>query len=385
VTGPVILLIFIFIWFFREHRLHQRALSQIPLRIHVNGTRGKSSVTRLIAAGLRVDAKRVFAKTTGTAPRIIECDGSEKEWPRRGPANIRELVDIVRIAAAQKTEILVVECMALRPELQWFSEHRLLQSHIGVLTNIRPDHLDVMGHDLQTITAALANTIPGKGCMVTTQEALETLNSWGSQIHHANWEIVSSTDSVAVETASTFPYEVHPANLALALKVCELAGVSANTALEGMRQAAPDLGNVTISTFHHAGKSVRFINALAANDPLSTLELWQRYVEPVRANTDSSEVILLNMRSDRRFRTLQLISALTAIHAGPYWVVGDSDFTKGQLRKAGISQEMIHSGEKTTTWRHLIETHPAAKFTLFAAGNTKGFLTPPCMFSSSAL
>ena len=35
---------------------HRRIIAAIPLRIHVNGTRGKSSVTRLIAAGLRAVA-----------------------------------------------------------------------------------------------------------------------------------------------------------------------------------------------------------------------------------------------------------------------------------------------------------------------------------------
>ena len=33
-----------------EYQFHLRSLSTIPLRIHVNGTRGKSSVTRLVAA-----------------------------------------------------------------------------------------------------------------------------------------------------------------------------------------------------------------------------------------------------------------------------------------------------------------------------------------------
>ena len=50
-----------------EFQLHKRSLNLIPLRIHVNGTRGKSSVTRLIAAGLREGGMRTFAKTTGTA------------------------------------------------------------------------------------------------------------------------------------------------------------------------------------------------------------------------------------------------------------------------------------------------------------------------------
>ena len=36
-----------------EYAYHLKNLRSIPIRIHVNGTRGKSSVTRLIAAGLR--------------------------------------------------------------------------------------------------------------------------------------------------------------------------------------------------------------------------------------------------------------------------------------------------------------------------------------------
>ena len=60
-----------------ESIAHRRNLNRIPIRIHVNGTRGKSSVTRLIAAGLRGAGIRTFAKTTGTLPRMILPDGSE--------------------------------------------------------------------------------------------------------------------------------------------------------------------------------------------------------------------------------------------------------------------------------------------------------------------
>ena len=61
-----------------EFKYHQFSLSEIPIRIHVNGTRGKSSVTRLIAAGLRAGGKRTFAKTTGTAPRVIDSKGIDR-------------------------------------------------------------------------------------------------------------------------------------------------------------------------------------------------------------------------------------------------------------------------------------------------------------------
>ena len=58
-----IVLILILIGYF-ERLNHQHAISNIPLRINVNGTRGKSSVTRLISAGLRAGGIRTFAKTT---------------------------------------------------------------------------------------------------------------------------------------------------------------------------------------------------------------------------------------------------------------------------------------------------------------------------------
>ncbi len=59
-----------------------------PLKIHVNGTRGKSTVTRLIAAGLRQASLPTVAKTTGSAARLIYPDGSETSWPRRGDGPI---------------------------------------------------------------------------------------------------------------------------------------------------------------------------------------------------------------------------------------------------------------------------------------------------------
>ncbi|SVE24307.1 uncharacterized protein METZ01_LOCUS477161, partial [marine metagenome] len=62
-------------WF--ENTLHIKALGKIPLRIHVNGSRGKSSVTRLVAAGLRSGGLKVLAKTTGSAPRIIDENGKD--------------------------------------------------------------------------------------------------------------------------------------------------------------------------------------------------------------------------------------------------------------------------------------------------------------------
>lgn len=132
------------------------ARKKIPHVIHVNGTRGKSSVCRLIEAGLRNGGMRVFCKTTGINPTTIDVDGEERIIPRKGCANIKEQVEILCKASKQNVQILVVECMAVRPELQHVTQHSILRADICAITNVRRDHTDVMGESLQEIADALS-------------------------------------------------------------------------------------------------------------------------------------------------------------------------------------------------------------------------------------
>ena len=59
---------------------HRRNLMKIPLRILVNGTRGKTSVTRLVASALNEAGLMTYAKTTGSDAKWIMPDGSEKSY-----------------------------------------------------------------------------------------------------------------------------------------------------------------------------------------------------------------------------------------------------------------------------------------------------------------
>jgi poly-gamma-glutamate synthase PgsB/CapB len=155
---------------------HRRNLQRIPIRIHVNGTRGKSSVARLIAGGLRAGGIVTCAKTTGTEASVILPDGSEYPVYRPAGANIIEQVRIVDTAADLGAQALVVECMALQPLLQSLSELRLVRSTHGVITNVGADHLDVMGPGEGDIALALAGAIPAAAKLFTTSERhVETL------------------------------------------------------------------------------------------------------------------------------------------------------------------------------------------------------------------
>ena len=108
-----------------EYQFHMRSLAAISLRIHVNGTRGKSSVTRLIAAGLREAGIRTFAKTTGTAPRVIDSEGKDRIIHRLRLPSIGEQTRLLSYFAGEKPDAVVMECMAVQPQYQWIAEHQI--------------------------------------------------------------------------------------------------------------------------------------------------------------------------------------------------------------------------------------------------------------------
>jgi poly-gamma-glutamate synthase PgsB/CapB len=289
-----------------ESWLHLRRLSRIPHRIHVNGTRGKSGVTRLIAAGLRAGGLRVVAKTTGAAPRVLLPDGSEED-PRHGRRpSLREYSGVVRVGARLGADALVVECMALRPEYQAAAD-RLLRSTIGVLTSAGLDHLGVIGSTPEEITAVLGSTIPTRGTLVTPSP-VPTL--WSSRAASLGTEV----RAVPPAAGHTLPvrYVEWPVNVALALEVCAVIGVDRDAALAGMRAVLPDRGALRVWQMPHAGGTVWLVGSFAANDPGST----RRTIERVRSHLPAPGRVvgLLNTRIDRGERTLQWCEALLRGH-----------------------------------------------------------------------
>jgi len=94
-----------FLLFLAVERLALDArLKRVPVRVGVTGTRGKSSVTRLVAGALRESGTRVLAKTTGSRAVLIYPDGAEREIKRRGPPTVLEQKRVVRLAARRWRE-----------------------------------------------------------------------------------------------------------------------------------------------------------------------------------------------------------------------------------------------------------------------------------------
>jgi len=335
-VGLILLMVLVGLW---EFRRHQRIVAAIPIRVHVNGTRGKSSVTRLIAAGMRAGGIRTFAKTTGTKPRLINTDGSEVPIFRPGKANIIEQVMVFRRAVEQSVVGIVVECMAIDPSLQLLVEKKMVRSAIGVLTNVRADHLDEMGPSLEQVARSLSSTMPANGVLFTTErEHLPIIQEKGRKLNCTVVPVVP--DDITDRMMAGFPYLEHTDNVALALAVCGHLGIDRQTALEAMYAYTPDPGVLRIFRINSGGKEVEFINAFAANDPDSSAIIWE-LLRPFRS-PDKKLIVLVNVREDKIQRSEQMGEFIAALDADHFILAGRLTNALGNRAVAsGVPQDRI--------------------------------------------
>ena len=303
-TTLIALILTLLVFGIFEYYNHRLVLNQLPIRIHVNGARGKSSVTRLIASGLREGGLKTLAKTTGSAPRIINEFGKDLVIHRLRSASIGEQVKLLRSFAKKNPDAVVIECMAVQPQYQWVAEQKMIQSTVSVITNVRPDHLDEMGATMEDIALSLSNTIPFNGTLVTAEkEVLEPLERVAKS-RNSNVDVVDA-DSISEDYMDKFPFLEHAENVALALQVCKDVGVEEKIALAGMLKTNPDPGALVIWDLDFNGHLHHFVSAFAANDPKSTLKIWNMLEHRIG---NRSTCIFLNTRSDRRYRTKQLMN-----------------------------------------------------------------------------
>jgi len=340
-----ILIVLCGVW---EAQKLKRDLSKIPIRIHINGTRGKSSVTRLIAGGLREKGIVTCAKTTGTLAHMILPDGSEYPVFRPGGPRLIEQVRIVSIAASYNAKALVVECMALQPNLQWLNESKLIKSTHGVITNARADHLDVMGPEEKDVALALAGTTPLKAKLFTAEDKYLPIFAQSASDHKSRLIAVGDEDIAAIkdEEMARFSYVEHKENVALALRVCLDLGIDRKTALNGMWKAAPDPGVMTVSHIRFFGRRIFFVNGFAANDPESTERIWNMAMEHF-PDVDK-KLFIVNCRIDRPNRSEQLgTECVKWKHADHYLLIGSGTyfFARAAISN-GIPSEKIIFAEK---------------------------------------
>ena len=333
----------------------RRSRARIPIRIHVGGTRGKSTTTRLVAAGLRAGGMRVVAKTTGSAARLILPDGTEEPWPRRGPASIAEQAWFVSRAAALGAEAIVVECMAVRPDMVAASE-AILEATGAVIVNARPDHAEDIGEAPQAMANALAGMVPQAGLLVVSAEA-------------ALPAIVSraAMRGTAVSEVETGGLDGPAADRALALALCSSLGVAPDVAGPAMAAAVPDPGFLSDYRLDAEDLPARFINAFACNDIASLAQLWQE------RSGDGDAVVLFNARPDRPLRSRDFLAWLSRLERRPRLVMTGDRLAERLARRMGwTGEDVVWSGDDPGSALGHAARLAGRTGTVWGVGNWKG-------------
>ena len=302
-----------------ERRDYERRLNKLKIRIYVNGIRGKSTVTRLIAGVLREAGIQTLAKTTGSAAMVILPNGEEIRIERRSSATIMELFNIAKKYLKKDTEAIVFETMALFPANQIASQELLVKGNINVITNVREDHQDVMGESLEEIADTMSLIIPHDGIVITAEDRAylrerlaKNAEARGSRAVYADPSWVTERDLAG------FNYLSFRENVSIGLAVAEILGIPRSTAMRGMWNARPDVGVVNIQRTEWKNKEIIWIPLFAVNDRESTIIS----VDALRPyyGQDTTRIGILNNRYDRADRAMRFANIAAKDLDFDYWI-----------------------------------------------------------------
>lgn len=314
-AGFLILLALTAIWMFgliTESKTLNRRINQIPLRITVSGTRGKTSIVRTLASVFRENGITVLAKTTGSEAMYILPDGTTERISRKGQTTILEQKKLIRKASQLKVKCIITEIMSIHPENHTIETNKLIRPGITILSNFRADHTDVAGESPEEISELFLHDIfPASTVFIPEMEINDFIRKGienrGAELIPASENMCGTLDSIEELLA------VHIAeNLDAVYAVSKHLGISKEQIEQGIRSTQLDIGQATLFRWNENGRKVYFVNAFAANDPVSTRQIIRKTISVLAPEMDENpEIIaLLSLRTDRGERSRQWLNYL---------------------------------------------------------------------------
>lgn len=317
---------------------------QIKLVIHVNGIRGKSTIVRMLDAVFREHGYQTFSKVTGTSPRYIGVDGIERDIKRIN-ANILEQRRFLKKAAKEKADVLIIECMALKPELQTISE-KFLCSDIAIISNVKIDHLEVMGENHYQIARTLLRSARNNQKIIVGDKYI--VDKYSDQY----------TDLIMANSYRVFEGE-HKSNTDIVFELVNDLKLDNKKAKRAIKNYNRDIG--VSKTIDYQGSKVS--SSFAVNDFESTIDFYKKYKSILESEyKDKDEVVWFNDRMDRPYRSKLFIKWLVKI--SPYKIILSGDRlneNRKNLKKLGYKGLIVD-----------IKNYNSLGEYIFGMGNIKG-------------
>ncbi|MGJ8484406.1 poly-gamma-glutamate synthase PgsB [Pseudoalteromonas sp. SYSU M81236] len=294
--------------------------AKIPVSIGGWGTRGKSGTERLKAALFSSLTLKVISKTTGCEATLIyaRASGEQFEIPLFRPfdkASIWEQSDVLHFATNVKADVFLWECMGLTPRYVKILRN-WMNDNFSTITNAYPDHEDILGPTGIDVANETSHFIGENSLVFTSEQNMAPILDLNAKQKNSNLIQVHWADSLQIteDIRSLYPYQEHPANIALVCKMAEHIGLNKDYVFkETSARIVPDIG-----VLQHFAKapiatiSQSFVNSMSANERLATLENWQRLnIYQLNDDPKTQVIALINNRNDRVARSKVFASILS--------------------------------------------------------------------------
>jgi UDP-N-acetylmuramyl pentapeptide synthase len=254
-----------------------------PVRILVTGSRGKSTIVRLLHTALADSGLQSWARITGVVPRELG-PGGIRAIRRSAGAHVGEMRWWLR-SLPDSAQAIVLENSAIAPEFQHLAA-RWLQPRLTVFTNALPDHQEAWGPTRAGAVETLAAGIPGR-CMVILPAHAASDAQLRELLDRRGCEVVPAAPAPAAGAGH------RATNLGLALAAIRRLGLETPRTVQVMQGLPRDRYDFHVLHSHGAKLAMAF----SANDPVSTRALFESLRWPVEETR-----LVYNHRADRPAR-----------------------------------------------------------------------------------
>lgn len=311
------------------------SIRRIPTRILINGTRGKTTTVKILHQLLNQAGWMTFSKTTGDLPQLHYPDGKSKTLHRFGPANIKENIRQFIYTTRYKPQAMILECMALHPELQNILSHKIFRPTHIALTNIKNDHQEVMGVDHTDIVQSMAHSLTANARKFLPEELQDGFrkvisHEYGTQFYK---------EAPYSKVFSNIPPQIIEANWGLIRMVCEELQINSQITSSVFTREWKRIDESLRINIPHL--NLEFIDLFSINDPDSA----SQFINHQRLNNsiEKVEILLLNTRRDRPLRSLEFLKIFKHdIIADGLWVTGKGrQFIKYQFNGDSKNENIV--------------------------------------------
>lgn len=273
-------------------------------RVLVNGSRGKSSIVRLLHVAMHAAGLQSYARITGVVPRELGPHGT-RTISRSAGAHVEEMRWWLR-RLPSSAQAIVVENSAISPDFQGLAG-RWLRPDVTVLANTLPDHQELWGSSSACAAGVLVAGIPKNSQLILPAD-LESDKFLMELLSRRSCQLVFT----APATAAGDNY--HAINVGLALATVKCLGLETAPALKAMLGMPPDRYDFHVASYGGAEVAMAF----SANDITSTRNLFRSLTW-----SPGETRLIYNHRADRPGRFSSFIDWLGQTNWREVLIIGD--------------------------------------------------------------